>query len=242
MYPRRRIRPRRLRRRRGREERDHRRPTIAAGDVVLGPRLERPALQRLLADPQDRRARGATGLAAEFDGRTLGERAARADAHLREARARAPARDAGQGPGAHHRRRPRRERAAHAARTSVRAHSSARSWTRAAALRLAAASRATSPTPRCSACSTAASAWWSSSPQRDADARERPAQRRRRDRLADRRGRRPRAPARHRPSSRDGDTCPPPLKQLRIVILISGRGSNMLGARSRPRPASTSRR
>ena len=38
--------------------------------------------------------------------------------------------------------------------------------------------------------------------------------RRRRDRLAHRRGGQRGRPARNRPSSRDGDTCPPPLKQL----------------------------
>ena len=67
----------------------HRRPATR----VLGARLERAAFQRLLADPQDRRRRAAPTCDDAVRRPHARRRAARADAHLREAGARADARD-----------------------------------------------------------------------------------------------------------------------------------------------------
>ena len=99
------------------------------GDVVLGLASSRAALQRLLADPPHRRPRAAPTSAQPLGARHARRRAAGADAHLREAGARADARGAGEGHGAHHRRRAPRERAAHAA-AGLQARLDASRWPR----------------------------------------------------------------------------------------------------------------
>ena len=155
--------------------------TIAAGDVVLGLASSGPALERLLADPPIVAASARRPARSPFDGDDARRRAARADAHLREAGARAAcatlpvkgmAHITGGGLA--------RERAAHAARRRCRRASSARAWPRPADLRLAAARTATSPTTRCIASSTAASAWRSSSRRSTPSARSRRSHARRR--------------------------------------------------------------
>ena len=110
---------------------------------------------------------------------------------------------------------------------------------------------ATSPTTRCTACSTAASAWsWSSRARRDADAALRArCSPRRAKRVHAIGARRARAPPRRAGARRSSDAtiaAAPPMRTApavtmalpRITVLISGRGSNLaalLAARARRR-------
>ena len=156
-----RIRPRRLRGRRRREGEGHRRHADRRRRRPARPRVERSALQRLLADPPDPRGFGRRPRAPVRRHRRrahAGRGLAGTDADLREAGAGADAAGRRQGHGAHHRRRIAREHAPDVLRTASPPASSAgaghgrRSST-------GCRRRATSPTPKCTACSTAASAW-----------------------------------------------------------------------------------
>ena len=132
------------------KDQHHRRQVDPGRRRAARPRLQRRAFQRLLADPQDpRRGQAQLRPCRYADG---------ADAHLREADPQADGGGAGEGPRAHHRRRPGRQRAAHAARRAC-APCCARKCGRGRKCSTGCRRTATSPRTRCTASSTAASAW-----------------------------------------------------------------------------------
>ena len=142
--------------------------SIAPGDVVLGLASERTAFERLFADPPNHRRRRTSDLEMRVRRAHARRRAARAHAHLRQAAAARSCATCGS-------RAWRTSPAAASSKTcraccpvTCRRGSNARAG-RARRSSTGCRSRATSPTRRCIACSTAASAWSSLSPRCDAE-------------------------------------------------------------------------